>query len=109
MILLGLAFSLAYGPLTILATDGIDESEQGLAGGLVNTAFQFGAALGLSAASAVGVLALGAETSLEARLAALQLALLVPVAATLISIAIAATGLGASRRPAMDGLAVKAD
>jgi MFS family permease len=100
MILLGLAFSLAYGPLTILATDGIDESEQGLAGGLVNTAFQFGAALGLSAASAVCVLALGAETSPEARLAALQLALLVPVAATLISIAIAVTGLGASRRPA---------
>jgi len=99
MILLGLAFSLAYGPLTILATDGIDESEQGLAGGLVNTAFQFGAALGLSAASAVGVLALGTETSPEARLEALRLALLVPVAATLIGVAVAMTGLRASRKP----------
>jgi predicted MFS family arabinose efflux permease len=98
MILLGLAFSLAYGPLTILATDGIDESEQGLAGGLVNTAFQFGAALGLSAASAVGMLALGTETLPEARLEAMRLALLVPVAATLIGVAVAVTGLRTSRR-----------
>jgi len=96
MILLGLAFSLAYGPLTILATDGIDESEQGLAGGLVNTAFQFGAALGLSGASAVGVLALAGETSLEARLEALQLALLVPVAAAILGVAVIVSGLSAS-------------
>ncbi len=100
MILLGLAFSLAYGPLTILATDGIDESEQGLASGLVNTAFQFGAALGLSAASAIGVLALGAETAADARLEALRLALLIPVAATLIGLAVTATGLRRSRRTA---------
>ncbi|MQB44309.1 MFS transporter [Rhizobium sp. ICMP 5592] len=99
MILLGLAFSLAYGPLTILATDGIDESEQGLASGLVNTAFQFGAALGLSAASAVGVLALGAETDTDARLEALRLALLVPVVATIIGLAVTATGLGPWRKP----------
>lgn len=100
MILLGLAFSLAYGPLTILATDGIDESEQGLASGLVNTAFQFGAALGLSAASAIGVLVLGAETAADARLEALRLALLVPVAAALIGLAVTATGLQRSRRTA---------
>lgn len=103
MILLGLAFSFAYGPLTILATDGIDESEQGLAGGLINTAFQFGAALGLSAASAVGVLALGGETSPESRLEALRLALLVPVAAALMSVAVAATGFGASRKVSTAG------
>lgn len=100
MILLGLAFSLAYGPLTILATDGIDESEQGLASGLVNTAFQFGAALGLSAASAVGVLALGAETDADSRLEALRLALLVPVVATVIGLAVTATGLGPWRKAA---------
>jgi MFS family permease len=100
MILLGLAFSLAYGPLTILATDGIDESEQGLAGGLVNTAFQFGAALGLSAASAVSVLALTGDASPDARLEALRLALLVPVAATVLGVFVASTGLGSSRRRA---------
>ncbi|MFB9527882.1 MFS transporter [Nonomuraea roseola] len=53
MIGLGVAFALAYGPLTIVATDGIDESEQGLAGGLLYTSFQFGAALGLAATTAV--------------------------------------------------------
>ncbi|MFF0312071.1 MFS transporter [Streptosporangium sp. NPDC004379] len=53
MIILGMAFALAYGPLTIAATDGVDESEQGLAGGLLYTSFQFGAALGLAATTAV--------------------------------------------------------
>ncbi|QYR21049.1 hypothetical protein KZ483_25530 [Paenibacillus sp. sptzw28] len=35
MILTGIAFALTYGPLTIAATDGIAEEEQGLAGGLL--------------------------------------------------------------------------
>ena len=87
-ILLGLAFSLGYGPLTIIATDGIAENEQGLASGLVNTSFQFGAALGLSAVSAVGTLALGDGESPSERLDALRTALLVPVGGTLIGTAI---------------------
>lgn len=93
MILLGLGFALAYGPLTILATEGIDESEQGLAGGLVNTAFQFGAAIGLSMVSAVSVLALGADSDPAARLEALRLALGVPVVATGLGVIVMATGL----------------
>lgn len=93
MILLGLGFALAYGPLTILATEGIDESEQGLAGGLVNTAFQFGAAIGLSMVSAVSVLALGADNDPAARLEALRLALGVPVVATGLGVIVMATGL----------------
>lgn len=52
LLLIGIAFALAYGPLTIVATDGIDPGEQGLAGGLLHTSFQFGAALGLSATTA---------------------------------------------------------
>lgn len=104
MILLGLAFSLAYGPLTISATDGIAEDEQGLAGGLVNTAFQFGAALGLSAVSAISIYELGMETSPEARLEALRLAFLVPVAATILSVCITATGLGRSKTEKTDAL-----
>jgi predicted MFS family arabinose efflux permease len=53
MLLLGVAFSLAYGPLTMAATEGVDEREHGLAGGLLYTATQFGTALGLSAVTAV--------------------------------------------------------
>ncbi len=98
MLLLGMGFALAYGPLTILATDGVEEADQGLAGGLVNTAFQFGAALGLSGASAVGVLALGTATGADARLEAMRLALLVPVAATLLGILVMCSGAFARPR-----------
>jgi MFS family permease len=93
LFLLGLAFAVAYGPLTIAATDGIREDEHGLAGGLVNTAFQFGAALGLSGVSAVGSSALGGEVSAEARLASLQTALIVPVAAAVLGSLITVTGM----------------
>ncbi len=48
LVLVGVAFALAYGPLTLAATEGVAESEQGLAGGLLYTGFQFGAALGLA-------------------------------------------------------------
>ncbi len=93
-ILLGLAFSLGYGPLTIIATDGIAEGEQGLASGLVNTSFQFGAALGLSAVSAVGTFVLGDGESPSERLEALRAALLVPVGATLVGMVIMGMGRG---------------
>ncbi|GAA4019680.1 MFS transporter [Allokutzneria multivorans] len=62
MVLLGVSFAFAYGPLTITATDGAAESEHGLASGLLYTSFQFGAALGLSAVT--GALALGLHAAL---------------------------------------------
>ncbi|WP_336212497.1 MFS transporter [Nonomuraea sp. LPB2021202275-12-8] len=90
MLLIGLMFAFVYGPLTIVATEGIAEHEQGLAGGLINTSFQFGAALGLSMVTAVNVAALGAgSTGIDA----LRAALVVPVTATLLSAVIVAFGL----------------
>ncbi len=56
------------------ATEGVDEDEHGLAGGLLYTAMQFGTALGLSAVTAVSV-ATGSGPD------ALRTALVVPVAA----------------------------
>jgi hypothetical protein len=41
-------FALAFGPLNIAATSGVMPEEQGLAGGLLNTSFQFGGALVLA-------------------------------------------------------------
>jgi EmrB/QacA subfamily drug resistance transporter len=58
-LVLGLAFALAYGPLTIAGTDGVADEEQGLASGLLTTSFQFGAALGLAVAAAADVAATG--------------------------------------------------
>jgi EmrB/QacA subfamily drug resistance transporter len=52
-VLAGLGFALAYGPLNVAATNGVAPEEQGLAGGLVNTSFQFGGALVLAVVAAV--------------------------------------------------------
>lgn len=98
MLLIGLMFAFVYGPLTIVATDGIAEHEQGLAGGLINSSFQFGAALGLSMVTAVNVAVLGAASDAESGLTAMRAALVVPVTATLLATVIAVVGLrGRSR------------
>ncbi len=97
MLLLGVAFSLAYGPLTMAATDGIAEHEHGLASGLLYTSIQFGTALGLSAVTAVA--ALGDATTAEARLGALQTALFVPLAAAVLGVLITAIGIRSRPRP----------
>ncbi|MCZ4124657.1 MFS transporter [Streptomyces sp. H39-S7] len=96
LIILGLAFSLAYGPLTIAATEGIAEQEQGLAGGLLYTSFQFGAALGLSAVTAVSVAATHGQTP-AALLDGYRAGLLVPFAAAVAAAAISAFGLRTRR------------
>ncbi|WP_062430429.1 MFS transporter [Herbidospora daliensis] len=53
LLLVGVAFALAYGPYTIAATDGVADREHGVAGGLFYSCAQFGMALGISAATAV--------------------------------------------------------
>jgi MFS family permease len=52
-ILSGIGFTLAFGPLTVAATSGVGNEEQGLASGLVYTSFQLGGAVGLAVATAV--------------------------------------------------------
>ncbi|WP_406315478.1 MFS transporter [Streptosporangium sp. NBC_01639] len=98
LLLLGLAFALVYGPLTMAATEGVEEQEHGLAGGLLYTAMQFGMALGLSAVTAVSV---SAGTGLDA----LRTALMVPLAAALLGVVVLAFGLrapAASPEPAQE-------
>ena len=92
LILLGLAFALAYGPLTIAATDGVAEEEQGLAGGVLTTSFQFGSALGLAVVAAV--LAAADDLTVEG----FRSALLVPLVAAALGLLAALPGL--TRRPA---------
>lgn len=92
LIILSLGFALTYGPLTIVATEGVKEEEQGLAGGLLYTAFQFGAALGLSTVTAVNVWAT-TSSSPSALLDGYRAALWVPLAAALLAALISAFGL----------------
>jgi predicted MFS family arabinose efflux permease len=91
-LVLGLAFSLAYGPLTIAATDCVADEEQGLASGLLTTSFQFGAALGLAAATAV-IVAATAGDSPQAVLEGYRAGLVVPLVAALLGAALTAGGL----------------
>ncbi|WP_232835735.1 MFS transporter [Actinocorallia populi] len=99
MVLLGLAFSLAYGPLTMAATEGVDEREEGLASGIFYTSIQFGTALGVSAVTAVNVAALGDATAPAAKLDSLQAALLIPLAAAVAGAVITAFGLRGATAP----------
>ncbi|MGW3726538.1 MFS transporter [Streptomyces sp. F001] len=97
LILAGTAFALAYGPLTIAATDGVAEQEQGLAGGLLNTATQFGSAIGISAVTAVYGLA-SSGFGPEATLSAFRTALTVPVAMVVLGALVSALSVRAERR-----------
>jgi MFS family permease len=98
LLLAGVAFALAYGPLTIAATDSVAEEEQGLAGGLLYTFTQFGSAVGISAVTAVyGIAAAGSGGSPEATLNAYRTALVVPVALVLLGAAVSAFGLRGAR------------
>ncbi len=104
-LLTGLAFALAYGSLNIAATNGIAPEEQGLAGGLVNTSFQFGGALVLAVVTAVNNANTGPDSSPQALLDGFQAALIVPLVAAVLGVG--ATALGAFRReaPATDAAA----
>ncbi|WP_232107869.1 MULTISPECIES: MFS transporter [Streptomyces] len=98
LILAGTAFALAYGPLTIAATDGVAEEEQGLAGGLLNTATQFGSAIGISAVTAVYGLASTTGSGPEATLSAFRTALTVPVVMVVAGTILSALSVRAARR-----------
>ena len=94
-LLLGLAFALAYGPLTIQATERVAEDEQGLASGVLTTSFQFGSALGLAIVAAV--LAGAGELTTDG----FRTGLTVPLAAAVLGILVA--GVPVSKRAGANG------
>lgn len=73
-----------------------------MAGGLLYTSFQFGAALGLSTVAAVNIAATDG-TSSAALLDGYRAALVVPLAAALTAAAVSAFGLRARRAAATGG------
>ncbi len=82
----GLGFGLAYGPLNVAATNGVAPDEQGLAGGLVNTSFQFGGALVLAVATAVNDASAGPAGSPAGVLDGFHAAAVVSLAAALLGV-----------------------
>jgi MFS family permease len=97
-LLVGVGFALAYGPLNIGATNGIAPEEQGVAGGLVITSFQFGGAFVLAVTSAVLNTSTGVANSPQAMLDGFQVALIVPLVAAVLGMA--ATAIGLTKRSA---------
>ncbi|MEV0319970.1 MFS transporter [Streptomyces sp. NPDC050658] len=96
LVLAGTAFALALGPLMIAATDGVAEREQGLASGLLQTALQFGAAIGVSGVTAVHGIAESATGA--SGLSAFRVALVVPLLMVLLGAVVSAFGLRGRRR-----------
>ena len=105
MLLVGLAFGLGFSALSVAATDGFPDDEQGLAASLFQTSFQVGGALVLAVVTAVvdagGGARLGTPT---ATLAAYRpaLFLITGVAAVGALVAIAGLRAGSGRAPAGD-------
>ena len=93
-LLTGLGFGLAYGSLNVAATNGVAAEEQGLAGGLVNTSFQFGGALVLAVATAVNTANAGPAGSPDGLLDGFHAAIIVSLIVAILGVA--ATAL---RRP----------
>jgi MFS family permease len=98
ILLLGIGFALVYPAVNIQATSGIGDSEQGLASGLVNTAFQVGGALGLAIITAVVSARAGAATDAATLLDAYRPAVAVSAGIALLGFLAVLPGLIPSRR-----------
>ena len=85
-LLAGVGFALAFGPLNVASTNGVAHHEQGLAGGLLNTSFQFGGALVLAVVTAVIDANTGGSGTRQATLNGFHAALFVSVAAAALGI-----------------------
>jgi MFS family permease len=85
-LLAGIGFALAFGPLNVAGTSGVAGEEQGLAGGLLNTSFQFGGALVLAIVTAVINANVGSSGTPQATLDGFHAALYVSVFAAVLGI-----------------------
>jgi EmrB/QacA subfamily drug resistance transporter len=85
-LLAGAGFALAFGPLNVAGTNGVAGHEQGLAGGLLNTSFQFGGALVLAIVTAVNNAWEGSGGGPQATLDGFHAALFVSAGAAVLGI-----------------------
>jgi MFS family permease len=102
VLLIGAAFGLGFSSLNIQATAGVDDHEQGLASGVLQTSFQIGGAIVLAVVTAVIDRHGGGGPVAGETLAAFRPALDVIAGVAVLGMAIALTGLrsGRTRQPA---------
>jgi predicted MFS family arabinose efflux permease len=103
ILLIGLAFGLGFSSLSVAATAGVPNAEQGLAASLFQTSFQVGGAVVLAVVTAV-VDASGAGTlgSAAAALAAYRPALILITGVAAVGALVAMSGLRSRRDPALE-------
>src|SRR6202035_5340367 len=99
VLLIGLAFGLGFSSLSLAATAGVPDAEQGLAASLFQTSFQVGGAIVLAIVTAV-VDAGGANQvlSAQATLGAYRPALAVITGVSVLGALVALTGVRPARR-----------
>ncbi|GAA4842171.1 MFS transporter [Kitasatospora terrestris] len=100
MVLLGVGFALAFPSVNIAATSGVADEEQGLASGLVNTAFQVGSAIVLAVTTAVITAGSGGGESPQAQLDGYRPALLLVTGVAAVGLAVTLVGAALERRRA---------
>ncbi|MGW0812930.1 MFS transporter [Streptomyces viridiviolaceus] len=100
MLLVGAAFALTFPSLNVQATNGVDEHEQGMVSGLLNTSVQVGGALFLAVVTAVMTAnAPEGPASPQAVLDGYRPGLVVVTAIAVAGLLITATGLRRRRAP----------
>ncbi len=100
MLLVGLAFGLGFSALSVAATDGMPDNEQGLAASLFQTSFQVGGALVLAVVTAVVDAGGGARlTTPTATLAAYRPALFLITGVAAVGAFVAIAGLRRKAEP----------
>jgi len=110
VILLGAAFGFGFSALTVAATSGVPNEQQGLAASMFQTSFQVGGAVVLAVVTAV-IDAAGANTltSAAAVLSAYRPALYLITGVAALGLLVALPGLRRDRAPAADEAADEAD
>jgi MFS family permease len=98
VLLIGIGFMFLFPTLNIQATSGVENHEQGLASGLVQTSFQVGGAVGLAIVTAVVSARAGGSTDPGTLVDAYRAAIGVAVVVAAIGVVVAITGLAGERR-----------
>jgi MFS family permease len=105
VVLIGIAFGLGFAALSLAATDGVADREQGLAASLFQTSFQVGGAIVLAVVTAVidagGASRITSSTSAQATLGAYRPALALITVVSAVGAITALSGLRPARRAAL--------
>jgi MFS family permease len=96
--LIGIAFGLTFSAVNISATNGVEEHEQGIASGMLQTAIQFGTALLVAIATAVNLANTRHHGTARDALQGYHAALLVPLIAVSAALLLTLAGVVRSRR-----------